>query len=329
VQSENPKVFISHASEDKERFVLRFAETLYSKGIVAWVDQWEILPGDSLVRKIFDEGIGHADAVIVVISEFSINKRWVREELDVSTVRKIEDGIKLIPVVIGDVEKHQIPTSLRATVWEQIDNLGEYEAQMSRIVDAIYDRRKKPPLGPQPEYTRADLGVVPELTPSDSVVLKLCCELEIEGGEREELLDPQKVIEAAEGMGLHQEQIVESMEILDGRGYLKATHTMGSTVPYGLGVTTFGFDEYARTYMPGYNRLTREIGHQIVNHEVRSVSSIAEGVDAPIVIVEHILEMFEANGFVSFFRETGPLHISRVSPEMKRWLRTRENYSQG
>jgi hypothetical protein len=85
---DKPKVCIGHASEDKERFALDFATKLSSQhDIDAKVDRWEILPGDSLVRKIFDEGIGQAEAVIVVISEDGINKPWVREELDVSTVR--------------------------------------------------------------------------------------------------------------------------------------------------------------------------------------------------------------------------------------------------
>jgi hypothetical protein len=46
-----PKVFISHASEDKERFVIRFAETLRCAGIEAWLDQWELRPGDSLIHR--------------------------------------------------------------------------------------------------------------------------------------------------------------------------------------------------------------------------------------------------------------------------------------
>ena len=285
------------------------------------VHTWEILPGDSLVRKIFDEGIGQAEAVIVVISEYSINKPWVREELDVCTVRKIEEGIRLIPVVIGNIERHQIPTSLRVTVWQRISNLDEYDAELSRIVSVIYGRREKPPIGRQPEYTRSDLGVVPELSPADSIVLKLCCEMEIEGGARKAFVDPPTVIyEGAERMDLHQEQIVESMEILDGRGYLRATHTMGSKVPYALSVTNFGFDEYARTYMPGYDSLIRAAGLQIVNHGEHLANAIAEAVDAPIVIVEHILETFEARGFAKFARETGPLYISRVSPELRRWL---------
>lgn len=72
--SENPKVFISHASEDKERFVMKFATKLRSVGIDAWIDKWEMLSGDSLVDKIFEDGIKEADSFIVVLSINSINK---------------------------------------------------------------------------------------------------------------------------------------------------------------------------------------------------------------------------------------------------------------
>lgn len=66
----NPKVFVSHASEDKNRFVLSFAKRLREKGIDAWLDRWEMAPGDSLVRKIFEEGLKEANAVIVVVSQY-------------------------------------------------------------------------------------------------------------------------------------------------------------------------------------------------------------------------------------------------------------------
>src|SRR5712691_12860113 len=57
-----PKVFLSHASEDKE-FVLDFASRLRRRGVDVWLDRWEILPGDSFVDKIFDEGLAQAKAV--------------------------------------------------------------------------------------------------------------------------------------------------------------------------------------------------------------------------------------------------------------------------
>jgi hypothetical protein len=59
----HPKVFLSHASEDKGRFVLDFARQLRENGVDVWLDQWEMKPGDSLVDKIFDEGLKDASAV--------------------------------------------------------------------------------------------------------------------------------------------------------------------------------------------------------------------------------------------------------------------------
>src|SRR6185503_12058910 len=108
----NPRVFLSHASEDKERFVLGFDLKLRGKGVDVWLDKWEILPGDSLVEKIFEEGIKGAQAVIVVVSKNSADKVWVREELNAAVVRNIEGISKLIPVVIDDCV---VPEALRST----------------------------------------------------------------------------------------------------------------------------------------------------------------------------------------------------------------------
>ena len=47
-----PKIFLSHASEDKDRFVVEFARRLRENGVDAWLDQWEMKPGDSLVDMI-------------------------------------------------------------------------------------------------------------------------------------------------------------------------------------------------------------------------------------------------------------------------------------
>lgn len=91
-----PRAFVSHASEDKQRFVIDFATKLRAAGIDAWLDRWEMRPGDSLVRRIFDEGIGTADSFIIVLSANSIDKPWVREELDAGVVRRIEDDCRLI-----------------------------------------------------------------------------------------------------------------------------------------------------------------------------------------------------------------------------------------
>ena len=81
-----PKVFISHAPEDKDRFVIDFASRLREQGIDAWLDRWEMLPGDSLVDKLFEEGIHSATAIVIVLSTNSVDKPWVREEINAAFV---------------------------------------------------------------------------------------------------------------------------------------------------------------------------------------------------------------------------------------------------
>ena len=94
-----PKAFISHDSRDKERFVIDFATKLRKNGIDAWVDEWELKPGDSLTKEIF-ESIDESDIFISIISKYNINSNWVEEELEAGFIRKIEDGLRFIPVVI-------------------------------------------------------------------------------------------------------------------------------------------------------------------------------------------------------------------------------------
>ena len=54
-----------------------------------------------------------ARAVIVVLSKVSVQKPWVREELNTSVANRISRGTRLIPVVIDDCE---VPESLRSTL---------------------------------------------------------------------------------------------------------------------------------------------------------------------------------------------------------------------
>jgi heme-degrading monooxygenase HmoA len=89
--------------------------------------------------------------------------------------------------------------------------------------------------------------------------------MEMQHGNRKAPIRGASVIEGTERADLHKEQAVESIRILDQRGYLDATYT-NSTVPFLLLVTDWGFDEYARTFLPGYDALERSVGLEIVNH---------------------------------------------------------------
>ena len=132
------RIFISYSHQDR-KFAEQLAAALHETGEEVWWDRWEILGGDSLIQKIFEEGLAQADAFVVVLSPESVKSKWVRQELDVATVRKIEGVTKIIPVVIDNVE---IPTALRALL--RIDMRQDFKEGVRRITNSVHGITDKP-----------------------------------------------------------------------------------------------------------------------------------------------------------------------------------------
>lgn len=140
------KVFLSYSSEDKA-FAVKFAEDLQRQSVDLWFDHWEINAGDSLVQKIFFEGLAHCDVFLVLLSKNSVKSKWVKEELDTAIIRKIEGATRIIPIII---EKCDMPVPLKPLKWV---NLTEnYETGIREIIKSIFNVSEKPPLGKIPSY---------------------------------------------------------------------------------------------------------------------------------------------------------------------------------
>lgn len=319
---QNPKVFISHASEDKERFVRDFATKLRSKGIEAWVDEWEIMPGNSLVDKIFEEGIGNAQAMIIVISDKSVNKPWVREELNAGVVRRINNQSKLIPVVIGEVTNEEIPESLKPIVWERIGDVNNYEAELDRIVRSVYEYQEKPPIGEPPAYTQHKIDNLPGLTELDTLVLKICCEDLIQNSDTViDVINPQKISDHTQPLEIGEQDILESVEILEDKNYLDTTKVHGGGIIM-IKVTGWGFEEYARFHIPDYDSVYRSVALEIINRDAKDVKTIAQAIEQPEVVVDHVVRELETRGLIRAQTFAGGgLFIHTASAALKRWLK--------
>ncbi len=309
------RVFISYASEDRDRFVIEFAEKLRSKGIDAWLDRWEILPGDSLIDKIFEEGIGTAEAMIVVISKYSVNKRWVREELNAGTIKRIEGRFKLIPVVIDDCE---VPECLKSTVWQRVKDFNSYDSELQSIVNAVYEHREKPALGNPPPYTQVATSLIAGLNKLDTIVLKLACERLI-GTDAFEITT-HYVFEKTKPLGISEGEVSETLDILNRRGYIEGESDDSGTI-FGFCVTLRGFESYARCYMPGYGSIVESVKSEIINYDRRQSFDIATSLNKSKMLIEYILRGLKRDGLISLERlDSGELLIRDVSPELKRTL---------
>lgn len=308
-----PRVFLSHASEDKERFVVPFATALRQKGIDVWLDKWEILPGDSLVDKLFEEGLRDADAVLVVISAVSVSKPWVRQELNTAIVNRIAKQTKVIPIVLDGSD---VPEGLKSLVWEPIHDVSNFKPQLDRVVAAIFEHREKPVLGRPPSYVAE--RQIPRLHQADTQVLRALYE---DGIKRSHpFWEPQAFAAQFPDLGL--DAFLDSIEILEEQGYIRIHRVLGG-VARGIGAlqpTLSGFMAFARAYLPEIEDNIRTVGLAILNENLSAAKEIATATGIAPFIVDNLLDLFAARGWVQISKSLADTHVFRVSPSMRRAL---------
>ena len=92
-------IFLSDASEDKEKIVEPLIECLESGGITdIWYDKNEIEEGHSIIRKI-NKGLSTSKIGILVITPNFIGKHFTNWELDCLLYLMIYNKIRLIPLM--------------------------------------------------------------------------------------------------------------------------------------------------------------------------------------------------------------------------------------
>lgn len=308
-----PKVFVSHASEDKARFVIPFATALRGKGIDAWVDQWEMLPGDSLVDKIFEEGLKEASAVVIVLSAASVAKPWVREELNASVVSRISKGTKIIPVVLDDCE---VPESLRSTVWEPVKDLGNFEACLTRVVNAVFGHAPKPAIGSPPAYLASPtLPAIKGLSQADVAVLSFLYDQHAEHGMG--YVSPEDMLAALSGQGIDVATLADSLAVLEHQGHLELVKTLGRG-PYDARIKSRGI---SLMLGPKQAELVSQVGLAILNQELTDSDDISKAIGVPLPLVNHAIGRLEGEGHLGVSKLlAGTVLVHTVNPTLRRVL---------
>jgi tetratricopeptide (TPR) repeat protein len=152
IKGTSMRVFLSHSSRDKAA-VEALARYLRQQGIDAWLDIWEIGPGDDIIAKM-NQGLEQADAGLIVFSAQSLLSPWVSAEVATLTYERIKNGQLLIPVQVGN--DAPIPPLLKPLCRLSIEDHQSIAAAL------LHRRAGPPPLG-QPaagrlERVRLQLG---------------------------------------------------------------------------------------------------------------------------------------------------------------------------
>lgn len=298
----NPKVFICHASEDKERFVIDFAKRLRTKGVDAWIDKWEINLGDNLVDNIFEEGIKYCDICMIILSKYSVNKRWVKEELSSMVVKRIEDNIRLIPVIID--KDLDIPQSIRHLLRKPIDDPSNYEKEFEEILMSIYGVNEKPPLGVGPSYVR-EIANVPGFTKLDGLVFRIVGEIIYEKDNFVRVMDISEVIGRVEKFEIAKDQVINSLEVLESRGYWELIRCISGIEDSRMAVSFTGFLHFCEIFLENFKRIHVDIVACLINEKPKSAAQIVSSSGYKLVVVESLLEYFESLGYILVSHEVG------------------------
>lgn len=313
--SDAPKVFLSYASEDKERFVLGFGKMLRERGVDLWLGDWEILPGDSLVDKIFNEGLKNASAVIVVLSTNSVNKPWVVEELNASIVSRISKGLKIIPVVIDSCE---VPEPLRSTVWQNVDDLANPASAVDRIVAALYEHRDKPPLGPPPAYASYESTTIAGLNRVDSLMFVTACESLV--GDNGLIVETLDLLGPASELAIPESEIRDGLDVLENNGLIEVHHTLGPSID-SFQVTDYGWSVYFDNCVPEFDSIVRDVILALLNEGLTDSAEIAIRLQKPQLFVDKAVGMLEAGGHIMVSKALGPSrHVGHIYGSLKRLL---------
>ena len=131
-------LFISHSHADKP-FVRNLANDCRASNLSVWVDEAELLIGDSLIHKI-QEAIDKTRYFLVVVSANSVNSNWVQRELEQAMELEITSRtVKVLPVVLGQVK--DLPGFLRGKLFADFSNCpgdnSQYNDSVRQLVRSI------------------------------------------------------------------------------------------------------------------------------------------------------------------------------------------------
>lgn len=133
------RVFLCHASPDKDFVRELYKQLLSEDWIEPWLDEEKLLPGQDWNMEI-ERAVEASDVVIVILSKNSVTKegyvqRELRLALDVS-LEKPEGTIYIIPIRLN---KCQIPRRLRE--WQYLDYSDNRAKAYSLLLSSLETRK--------------------------------------------------------------------------------------------------------------------------------------------------------------------------------------------
>lgn len=311
------RAFVSHAREDMDSFTREFVRRLRASGVVAWVDESEILLGDDLTERVFEDGLQQAQVIFVILSKAYLAKAFPRLELSVAVIRKLYHNVRIIPVLIeNDVE---VPVSLQSTVWVKMTDPMDYDKEYAQILQSLYGEYNRSPLGPPPVYARLGIDHLPGLQVTDTAYLQLIFRDAVDNATF--TLRPTSLQFLANQLELSAELAMESLEALEKCGIIRGLWPLGLSYPTAT-LTSHGIQLCMRNFVPDSSRLLDEVLLACVNQEYARASLLSEQLGRDFMHVCFAMEMLTSRGLMRANHLADDFYVYEVTVTGRRYTRT-------
>lgn len=154
------------------------------------------------------------------------------------------------------------------------------------------------------------------------MILKKACEYLVDN--RASLINPEEVYGDGGTLGLSRDDVKDSVEILETNGYLDVSKFYGGgkeSYSFHFRVSTYGFENFAQSYIPDYQEIVTKVISAIVNDDLRANDLIANKIGEPITIIDHIFHFLEAKSQIRLGNEISRRkQIFHVAASLKRLL---------
>jgi hypothetical protein len=148
-------------------------------------------------------------------------------------------------------------------------------------------------------------------------VLKLACDQAV--AQDSDFIDPHDVYCKDGEYVIPEMELRDSMEMLEQQYYISISHTLGDNLD-SFFITIAGFDVYAQSYVPNYQGILSDVVSALVNKQLSNNDSIAQELQQPRLVVDHILDLLEHNGHLKQSKLGGRQEVYRISTSLRRSL---------
>lgn len=136
--------FISYSHAD-QGFARRLYSSLQARGILCWLDEHELKPGDRILN-VINDAIRVHDKILLCCSETSLKSWWVNDEIRKAQERERRDGRDIIiPLMLDGYLLNEWENGLAADLrsrlaadfrgWE--NDSAMFECEFERVIEAL------------------------------------------------------------------------------------------------------------------------------------------------------------------------------------------------